>query len=271
MLVALLPARNEEASIARVVSKVRQQVDVTLVVDDASEDGTGLIAASLGCVLLRNERHAGYGATLRRGLLWCQHVGASGIVTLDSDGQHAADWIERCTPLLSEGVDVVFGNRFATVEGVPQTKILSNNLAWHCLKKIIGRSPVCEDVSCGFRMYNQQGLNSAINASIDARGYAFTHATCVDLHLSGLSLAAILVPAIYSEPVIGTQIDEVRDFLTWLSRYSSMGKEAKGWLVNLDRNLPMTFEIESWRTGEMLRVAGEQVGGFLHFTVVPSR
>ena len=179
MRVAVMPARNEEASLARLVNDLRHRVDVVLVVDDGSEDATGQIARKCGCVVLRNECRAGYGATLRRGLLWCYNSGASVVITIDADGQHEAGWIERGIRFLDEGSDVVFANRFADFDGVPETKLLSNNFAWHCVKQCIQRSPVCEDVSCGFRMYTRRGLLALLNTPLTATsGYAFTHATC---------------------------------------------------------------------------------------------
>jgi glycosyltransferase involved in cell wall biosynthesis len=267
MLVALLPARNEEANIARVIDDLRQRVDVTLVIDDDSNDQTGRTARDLGCVVLRNDQHGGYGATLRRGLLWCQDAGASIVVTLDADGQHSADWIERCIPLATAGVDVVFGNRFSSHDLIPQTKILSNNLAWDCVKRILGRPPICEDVSCGFRLYAPRGIQSAIEASKGVYGYGFTHATCVYLHESGLRLAAIDVPAIYLESVVGTSIDEVQDFLRWLSGYPSVRRDAEHWLACLSHDHPVRCEIESWRNGETLSIIGERIGEFLRFSV----
>lgn len=270
MLVAVLPARNEESRIAGVINDVQRRVDVTVVVDDASQDETGQIARNLGCVVLRNYERAGYGTTLRRGLLWCSEIRASAIVTVDADGQHDAEWIGQCAPLINEGVDVVFANRFALFDKAPETKILSNNFAWHCLKRVIGRSPICEDVSCGFRMYSRRGLKSTVEASLDpGLGYAFTHATCLQLHRSGLRLAAISTPAIYPEPFVGTQVTELLDFLRWLSTCRPLRIAAKRWLHCIDRGLPISLTIERWRTGEILHVIGERIGEEVRFSRAP--
>jgi hypothetical protein len=271
MRVAVIPARNEQDRLADVVRDIRNRVEVVLVIDDDSQDSTGRIADAQGCVVLRNSSHRGYGETVRRGLLWCRDFDASVVITIDGDGQHKAQWIEEAIPLLAEGADVVFANRFFACEGVPNTKCLSNNLAWHCMKSTIGRDPVCEDVSCGFRAYSTNGLTAAIEApTTEARGYAFTYATCAHLHRSVLNLAAFPVPAIYKEPVLGTPVGELRDFLTWVSGSAPLENEAKMWLKNLDRGSPIVFEFEGWRTRETVRAIAHNVDGHVQFSMAPN-
>jgi hypothetical protein len=180
---------------------------------------------------------------------------------MDADGQHAPEWIEESMCLLAEGVDVAFANRFACTDGVPLTKIISNNLAWYCLKRIIGRAPVCEDVSCGFRAYSRRGLLATIaSPATAAEGYAFTHATCVHLHQSGLRLAAFKAAAIYPEGVLGTSLVELTDFLLWLQSWRALKREADAWLTCLSKGDPLVFDFESWGGQGMLRAVGRTVG-----------
>jgi glycosyltransferase involved in cell wall biosynthesis len=264
-----MPARNEENHIRNVLQKVGNRVDAVLVVDDNSEDSTGRIATEQGCLILRNRRHLGYGRTLRRGLIWCRNLNAEVAVTIDGDGQHEPEWINQALSVLDRGADVAFANRFASCEGVPNTKCLSNNFAWHCLKATIRRKPVCEDVACGFRAYNRAGLIAAINApTAKAPGFAFTFSTCAHLHNSGLKLASFVVPAIYAEPVVGTPLGELRDFLAWLSEYSAMKAEGRRLLEKLARGQPITFDLEDWHTHKMVRVRGDHVEGYVRLSVM---
>jgi glycosyltransferase involved in cell wall biosynthesis len=255
-----MPARNEENHIRNVLQKVGNRVDAVLVVDDNSEDSTGRIATEQGCLILRNRRHLGYGRTLRRGLIWCRNLNAEVAVTIDGDGQHEPEWINQALSVLDRGADVAFANRFASCEGVPNTKCLSNNFAWHCLKATIRRKPVCEDVA---------GLIAAINApTAKAPGFAFTFSTCAHLHNSGLKLASFVVPAIYAEPVVGTPLGELRDFLAWLSEYSAMKAEGRRLLEKLARGQPITFDLEDWHTHKMVRVRGDHVEGYVRLSVM---
>ena len=74
MIVAAIPAFDEEATIARVVIGSGRHVDKVLVCDDGSTDMTGEIAEKLGAEVVRHERNLGKAlrldrsSILRRGL-----------------------------------------------------------------------------------------------------------------------------------------------------------------------------------------------------------
>jgi len=57
-----VPAFDEERTIAKVVVRARPFVDSVLVVDDGSQDDTGVIAERLGAVVVRHEKNLGKGA-----------------------------------------------------------------------------------------------------------------------------------------------------------------------------------------------------------------
>ena len=65
MIVACIPAFNEEESVARVVIKARKHVDKVVVVDDGSTDDTALVAEGSGAILVRHGKNLGYGAAIR--------------------------------------------------------------------------------------------------------------------------------------------------------------------------------------------------------------
>jgi Glycosyl transferase family 2. len=55
-VIALIPAYNEEATIAKVILKTRKYVDKIIVCDDGSKDMTYDIAKSLGVEIIKNEK-----------------------------------------------------------------------------------------------------------------------------------------------------------------------------------------------------------------------
>ena len=59
-VVAIIPAFNESATIAAMTRAVGAGVSVVIVIDDASSDGTGVLAKECGAVVLRNEKNRGY-------------------------------------------------------------------------------------------------------------------------------------------------------------------------------------------------------------------
>ncbi|HEV8585362.1 MAG TPA: glycosyltransferase family 2 protein [Methylomirabilota bacterium] len=88
----LVPAYDEVATIADVVRRARVHAPV-LVVDDGSTDGTGAAAAAAGAEVLRHARRLGKAQALRTGFAAARGRGATHVVTLDADGQHAPDEI----------------------------------------------------------------------------------------------------------------------------------------------------------------------------------
>jgi glycosyltransferase involved in cell wall biosynthesis len=115
LIVAAIPAYNEEKTIAKVVVRARKHVDRVVVVDDGSRDDTALIAEGLGAVVVRHERNLGYGTAIRSCFSAARDLKADILVTLDGDGQHDPDQIPRLTEPVKEGLaDIVVGSRFLT-------------------------------------------------------------------------------------------------------------------------------------------------------------
>lgn len=86
-VLALVPAHDEAARIARVVEGARRHVPV-LVVDDGSADETTTLAEAAGARVLRQSPNQGKGAALRAGFAAALAEGAEAVITLDGDGQH---------------------------------------------------------------------------------------------------------------------------------------------------------------------------------------
>ena len=112
----LIPAYNEAENIGYVLDRMPAEVcglaTAVLVVDDGSRDGTGDVAAAHGASVARHVTNRGGGAALRTGYRLMVESGAEIVVTLDADGQHRPDEMERLVePVLSGRVDVAHGSR----------------------------------------------------------------------------------------------------------------------------------------------------------------
>ena len=88
LVVAGMPALNEEKTIARVVLGAQKHAHIVVVCDDGSTDLTGEIAERLGAVVVRHEQNLGYGAALQSLVCASKELKADVLVTLDWDGQH---------------------------------------------------------------------------------------------------------------------------------------------------------------------------------------
>ena len=99
LIVIVVPAHNEAAAIGQVIFRIPKQINgmraLPIVVDDGSNDGTCNIARAYGAYVLRHVTNLGAGAATLTGLRAAQALGADIIVTMDADGQHNPDEIEK--------------------------------------------------------------------------------------------------------------------------------------------------------------------------------
>ena len=117
---AVVPARNEEEAVGRVVEELRRfdsELDV-VVIDDGSEDGTGARAAAAGAAVVTLPFNLGIGGAVQTGFKYALAHGYETVIRLDGDGQHDPEQIPNLLGPLERGeADVVVGSRFAEGAG----------------------------------------------------------------------------------------------------------------------------------------------------------
>ncbi|GCE77684.1 glycosyltransferase family 2 protein [Cellulomonas biazotea] len=117
-LLAIVPAWNEQATIASVVAEVRRTLpdaDV-LVVNDGSTDDTSAIARAAGATVLDLPVNLGVGGAMRAGYTYAYRADYDRTVQLDADGQHDPGGVAELARVMdAEAADIVIGARFAGV------------------------------------------------------------------------------------------------------------------------------------------------------------
>jgi glycosyltransferase involved in cell wall biosynthesis len=121
-VLVVIPALNEEESIARVIADLRAALpDATcLVVDDGSTDATAEVARSSGATVVSLPYNLGVGGAVGTGFRYAVERDYSCVVQLDADGQHDPTAIPALLAALDDA-DLVIGARFAGV-GEYETK-----------------------------------------------------------------------------------------------------------------------------------------------------
>jgi len=158
-VIALIPAFNEENTIAKVILKAKKYVDKIIVCDDGSQDMTYEIAKSLGAEVIKNERNYGKGYCLAELFKRALKEDAEIIITLDADMQHDPDLIPFFINTLTENdADVVIGSRFLNSKSkeVPGYRVIGNKI----LNIITNKKYT--DSQCGFRAYKKEVLKHLI-------------------------------------------------------------------------------------------------------------
>lgn len=110
---AVVPAYNEEETVAEVVRRLAAVGLPALVVDDGSVDGTAHAAAAAGARVLRLASNVGVGAALRTGFAYAVRRGWKEVVIVDADLQHEPEAALRLLEGAREGGhELVIGSRF---------------------------------------------------------------------------------------------------------------------------------------------------------------
>lgn len=115
--VALIPAYNESRFIGSVVLQALQWVEVVVVVDDGSADGTAELARQAGAVVVQMNQNGGKAKALSLGLEYVTTLAPTAVVILDADGQHNPHQIPAVlAPIEQNEADIVIGSRFLDIK-----------------------------------------------------------------------------------------------------------------------------------------------------------
>jgi len=108
----IIPAYNEEDSIAKVIGDIPQYlVSEIIVVDNNSTDGTAEIARNSGATVLIEQRK-GYGAACQRGIEYLKNTKPEIVVFLDGDySDYPGELSDIIDPILEKKYDFVLGSR----------------------------------------------------------------------------------------------------------------------------------------------------------------
>ena len=155
-----IPAYNEEKNIAKIIVKLKKTVDQIIVCDDGSTDSTSEIAESLGATVVKHAKNSGYGMAIRSIFLKSREINADILVTLDADGQHKIEDINKIIkPVVDGEADISIGSRFLKEDSnTPGYRKLGVKIITKVTNSSL--SEKITDAQSGFRAYNNKVLQS---------------------------------------------------------------------------------------------------------------
>lgn len=206
-LTILIPAFNEEQSIAQTIQTILQAVQnlptfEIIVIDDGSRDKTREITKHLPVVLIENETNQGYGSSLKKGLLQARY---DWILIADADGTYPLEDIPK---LLEdkENYTMVVGARTGTVVQVPLLRRPGKWLITRLAEYLSGQK--IPDLNSGFRLFRKEAAMRFF--TLFPEGFSFT--TTLTLALLTNHYRVKFLPINYLKRVGTSSIHPIRDF-----------------------------------------------------------
>lgn len=149
----VIPAFNEGRAVGPLVQALRAEASwhEILVVDDGSQDDTGMRASEAGARVIRHPYNKGNGAAVKTGIR--QATGAF-VLIMDADGQHRpADALRLVSHL--DAYDLVVGARSAGSQAGVTRRLGNEALSWFA--SYLSEHPI-PDLTSGFRAARRECL-----------------------------------------------------------------------------------------------------------------
>jgi glycosyltransferase involved in cell wall biosynthesis len=190
----LIPAYNEEQTIAKVIDEIPTEIKSIdnveiIVVDDGSTDKTAKVAREHGAIVFSFPQNRGLAKAISFGFLKGIERNGDILVILDADNQYDSKEIPMLVkPVLEGKADIVIGNRqVSTLEHMPVQKRIGNQLVSKALSGVIGEKII--DAQTGLRAFSKDALARLHIFS----GYTYTQETLMQAKFKGLKILEIPV------------------------------------------------------------------------------
>ena len=205
-LVAVIPAYNEAATIVDICRRSRLQLPNVVVVNDASSDQTAALLANEDATVLHHTHNQGKASTLWTGMQYAMEYGASGVITLDGDSQHAPEDIPRLIQAIADHPDcIVIAARVRNTQSAPRLRRFANRFAdfwigWAC-------GAALYDSQSGFRYYPASLIRRLDIPCGARRDFVFESEVLIEAAWLGVSSVAVPIESRYSP---GTRVSHYR-------------------------------------------------------------
>lgn len=174
-----------------------------IIVNDCSKDDTETVLASFpkNLSIIHNEQNMGYGASIKRGILLAE---TEWIATMDADGQHRIDDLERLASMADSKSDAILGNRIKTSHA-PLNRRPGKWILQHAANFITGQK--IPDINCGLRILRRDIMLRLLSITSDR----FSFSTSTTICLLQLDCRVKFVPVTVEERVGVSNVRQLSD------------------------------------------------------------
>lgn len=191
----IIPAYNEQETIAEMVRRAKKHSAKVIVIDDASSDDTSKIAAREGAKVYKHTINRGLGGALGTGFKVALLEKTEILITLDADCQHDPDDIPNLIkPIIDNYADVVIGSRFLLRQNMPYLRRFYNSIGNIVTFVLFGVKTT--DSQSGFRAFNKKAIETI---SIKSNRMEVSSEIIKEVGLRNLRMKEIPIKAIYTE------------------------------------------------------------------------
>ncbi len=199
-IIVVLPAYNAAKTLQKTFIDIpKDWVDEVILVDDASQDSTVVLARSLGLRTFVHPKNRGYGGNQKTCYQEALELGADIAVMVHPDFQYDPSYIPQMIEPIAKGeCDAVFGSRMmisknALKGGMPYWKFIANIFLTK-LENFILRMRLTEYHS-GFRAYSRKVLQLPLNLNSD--DFVFDTEIIVQMKIAGMNIKEIPISTRY--------------------------------------------------------------------------
>jgi glycosyltransferase involved in cell wall biosynthesis len=186
----VVPAFNEERHIVDLLGRLGSWKADVLVIDDGSTDRTAELVKRAGYKCFERGINLGLTAFFATAQEYASENGYSHLISVDGDGQHDPYYIPEFINALQQH-DLVSGDRFHDLAGIPDSKIASNLFAILLIRKYLGIT--FPDAACGFRAAKR----SIFSETGFVPGFGIVYEMMIKHVLEGHTPGFITIPATY--------------------------------------------------------------------------
>lgn len=200
-IIVVMPAYRAEKTLEKTYQDIpKDWADEIILVDDASDDKTVVVAKSLGIPTIVHKKNKGYGANQKTCYQEALKRGAEIVVMVHPDYQYDARLLPNLVkPILEGRFDVMLGSRIRTRQealagGMPLYKYLGNRFLTIIENIITGQN--LSEWHTGFRAYTRKFLET-IPFEKNSDDFVFDQEILIQAVFFGFHIGEIPVPTRY--------------------------------------------------------------------------
>jgi len=200
----IIPCYQVADTVAGVIERLPDLVDLIIAVDDASTDGTGEVLDGIDSSRLRvvrHDRNQGVGGAMASGYERALEAGLDVVVKLDGDGQMDPTWMrDLIDPLIDGTADYAKGNRFLHRKELVRMPWLRKvgNILLTFLTKIASGYWYTFDPQNGFLAIRAEFLRSIDLEKLRSRRYFFENEMLIQLNVVTARVLDCPMPSMYA-------------------------------------------------------------------------